>query len=140
MVQLWITSLLLITSVASAGLPKHPALSSGLFGRLAPSPDVVTNNFVSVRHTQGPHASRGRYRRQSAPSGGQTNITDPRQTHYVAAVTWGNETYDMLLDTGSSDTWLLQKGYLCLNSQGAQVPVSNPIRLFLAILFSSFLI
>ncbi|KAJ5753155.1 aspartic peptidase domain-containing protein [Penicillium odoratum] len=135
MVQSWIASLLLSAAVAScAAVPGLTANTPGSLGRRTPSPDVVTNNHMPVRTVRKSHSLRGKraqrgqhglHRRQSTYSGGQTNITDPEQLCYVAAVTWGDETFDMLLDTGSSDTWLLQEGYKCLNSTGDQVPKSN---------------
>jgi hypothetical protein len=137
MVRSWITALLLTVAVAPAAAVK-PDLSvgnpRGLLGKRAPSPDVLTDKLVPLKTANLPlswQSVRQRKtlnRRQStgnSTGGGITTISNPQQLAYVAEVTWGNQTFDMLLDTGSSDAWLLQEGFQCLSSNGTAVAVRN---------------
>lgn len=39
-----------------------------------------------------------------------------RQRYFDVAVTFGNQSFTRLLDTGSSDLWVLQTGYECINA------------------------
>ena len=134
MVQSWISALLLTVAVAPAAAVKTELSVGnprGLLGKRAPSPDLLTDNIVPLKTVTLPlswqssrHQRKTLNRRQSTgniTSGGITTISNPQQLAYVAEVTWGNHTFDMLLDTGSSDTWLLQEGFQCLSSNGSAV-------------------
>ena len=137
MVRSWITALLLAAAVTDAASVKPDlAVPRGLLGKRAPSPDVLTDNFVPLKRVTLPlswksshHQRRALNRRQS--TGNITTISNPQQLAYVAEVTWGNQTFDMLLDTGSSDTWLLQEGFQCLSSNGSAIAVRNIQPVFL---------
>ena len=137
MVRPWITALLLTVAATHAAAVK-PDLTMGnprgLLGKRAPSPDVLTDKLVPLKMVTLPLSwqpvrhMKTLNRRQSTGNstcGGITTISNPQQLAYVAEVTWGNETFDMLLDTGSSDTWLLQEGFQCLSSNGSAVDVRN---------------
>ncbi|KAE8143530.1 aspartic peptidase domain-containing protein [Aspergillus pseudotamarii] len=118
MTKSWIASLLLSVAVASAAtVPEFGSLR-----RRAPSPDVITNNFVPMRTV---HSSQSKGLRRREWNGGTASITNRNAMQYVATVTWGDEQFDMLLDTGSSDTWVLQEGYQCLDSKGAPTNKSH---------------
>lgn len=136
MVLSWTTALL-AAAVTHAAVVK-PNLSVGnprdLLGKRAPSPDVLTDKVVPLKTVTLPLSWQSlRHRktlnhRQSAgnsTSGSITTISNPQQLAYVAEVVWGNQTFDMLLDTGSSDTWLLQEGFQCLSDNGTAVAVRN---------------
>jgi Eukaryotic aspartyl protease len=57
---------------------------------------------------------------------GDASIIDVRQLKFLAEVSFGDQTFDAILDTGSSDTWLIQTGFVCYDpSSGAQVDESN---------------
>jgi hypothetical protein len=56
-----------------------------------------------------------------------TQINNPMQTGYIANVTIGNVVYPLLLDTGSSDTWIPIEGFQCLNADNT---IANVRRLF----------
>jgi hypothetical protein len=45
-----------------------------------------------------------------------TRINNLGQVGYIANVTIGNAVYPLLLDTGSSDTWIPMEGFQCLNA------------------------
>lgn len=128
----WVAILLLGLAVSSAGAEFSLGKSYRPLKGRAPSLDVVTDNVVPLvpvnraqRHYKGLH------RRQSASNGNFTAISNPNQVNYVAQVGWGNETYSMMLDTGSSDTWILQKGFQCLDSTG----VPTNVRVFSSLCF-----
>ncbi|KAJ7643179.1 acid protease [Mycena rosella] len=44
---------------------------------------------------------------------------------YLANITVGGQTFSVIIDTGSSDTWLAQKGFACLNLTGHPVPAAT---------------
>ncbi|GIJ85100.1 hypothetical protein Asppvi_003955 [Aspergillus pseudoviridinutans] len=128
MVRSWVAALLLGLAVSSAA--RIPDLNSGKshrsLRRRAPGLDLVTDNVVPLKpvHSVLRHQKR-LHRRQSTSNGGLTAINNPSQANYVAQVGWGNETYSMILDTGSSDTWILEEGFQCLDSTGAPTIQSN---------------
>ena len=39
---------------------------------------------------------------------------------YLVSIEWAGESYTAILDTGSSDTWLIQSGFTCLDANGQQ--------------------
>src|SRR3569833_25660 len=43
-----------------------------------------------------------------------TGLTLVQNNSYIASVTIGRETLDLLVDTGSSDTWVIRKDSTCL--------------------------
>ncbi|GIC90266.1 pepsin-like aspartic protease [Aspergillus udagawae] len=128
MVGSCVAALLLGLAVSSAA--RVPELNSGKFHQsLKRRPlglDLVTDNVVPLKpvHSVLRH-QKGLHRRQSTSNGGLTAINNPSQANYVAEVGWGNETYSMILDTGSSDTWILKEGFQCLDSTGAPTIQSN---------------
>ncbi|GFF34580.1 probable aspartic-type endopeptidase AFUA_3G01220 [Aspergillus udagawae] len=128
MVGSCVAALLLGLAVSSAA--RVPELNSGKFHQsLKRRPlglDLVTDNVVPLKpvHSVLRH-QKGLHRRQSTSNGGITAINNPSQANYVAEVGWGNETYSMILDTGSSDTWILKEGFQCLDSTGAPTIQSN---------------
>jgi aspergillopepsin I len=134
-----VVALLLGLAVSSAaGVPE---LNSGKFHQsLKRRPlglDLVTDNVVPLKpvHSVLRH-QKGLHRRQSTSNGGLTAVNNPSQANYVAEVGWGNETYSMILDTGSSDTWILKEGFQCLDSTGAPTIV----RILRSLFVRSFLI
>ncbi|KAK2046758.1 acid protease [Colletotrichum somersetense] len=47
-----------------------------------------------------------------------TNMTDLDGYEYIASINFGGETLDVIVDSGSSDTWAVQKGFICQDSTG----------------------
>jgi len=41
---------------------------------------------------------------------------------FLTNIKFGSQTFKVVVDTGSSDTWLIGAGYICLDSQGNKVP------------------
>ncbi|KAK2063368.1 acid protease [Colletotrichum caudatum] len=47
-----------------------------------------------------------------------TNMTNLDGYEYIASITFGSETLEVIVDSGSSDTWAVQKGFVCQDSAG----------------------
>lgn len=139
MVGSWVTTLLLGAAVSSVGAEFHPGKSYRALRGRAPSPDVVTDNIVPLAPVNSARRHyKGLRRRQSAGTGNVTAISNPSQANYVAQVGWGNDgTYSMILDTGSSDTWILGEGFQCLDTTGAPTDVRVLRPVFLCQLVSN---
>lgn len=124
MVRSWTAALLLALAASSAA--KAPEKPHGSLKRRAPGVDRVTDNVIPLKPVNSVRRHHtGLRRRQSTGNGkgGLAAINNPGQANYVAEVGWGNETFSMILDTGSSDTWILQEGFQCLDSTGAPTTV-----------------
>lgn len=42
----------------------------------------------------------------------------------LISIEWAGESYTVVLDTGSSDTWLIQSGFTCFDANAQQQPES----------------
>jgi hypothetical protein len=96
----------------------------------AASPNVVTDNYVQVRRAtssakskrkaytkallRGPDAS-GLYNTTAAGVG---PLDDLFSEEYVGPISFGDQTFEVIYDTGSSDTWLVQGGFQCVDEDG----------------------
>lgn len=130
MARSWITAVLLggaVTASVTAISPElRRAQPHGLLGRRAPSPDILTDNILPLRTVLTPRTSLSNvFSRRSQLAANETNIANPFQLNYVADVQWGDQTFSLILDTGSSDTWVLQEDFQCLNSTGGPTDVSH---------------
>ncbi|OWP01835.1 hypothetical protein B2J93_4685 [Marssonina coronariae] len=89
----------------------------------APSPDVNVTTYFEL--------SRGKYRQsRSTPllpahRRGKTGIAPTREIQkgqaWSAALKIGKKTYNLLIDTGSSDTWLATTDFVCYNADSVAV-------------------
>lgn len=61
--------------------------------------------------------------KRQAPSGSLTAALGGQE--YLVSIEWGSESYTAILDTGSSDTWLIQSGFTCLDANDQQQPDST---------------
>ena len=93
-----------------------------------------SSELVSRGHTYSPHTSnlkrmapstsRSLRRRQwgdwgdgkPSTTGGSAAIIDNERLKYLLPVTIGNQTLDLEIDTGSSDTWAIQTGFKCFKT------------------------
>lgn len=98
----------------------------------APSADVATDNFIpltklsstsstpsileAVRRGLSPSDLHKFPKRQSAA--GTAPLTSLGGQEYVLDITFGTQATKVILDTGSSDTWLIQKGFKCTDANG----------------------
>ncbi|KAJ7040977.1 aspartic peptidase domain-containing protein [Mycena alexandri] len=60
-------------------------------------------------------------------SGGYSSIVDGTlgDNEFVTNATIGGQHFSLIIDTGSSDTWAIQKGFQCLAVDGTPVPQST---------------
>lgn len=97
----------------------------------APSADVATDNFLPLTKLQSNSittldavrrelsaADLHKFpKRQSAA--GTAPLTSLGGIEYLVDITFGTQNVKVILDTGSSDTWLIQKGFKCTDANGA---------------------
>ena len=96
----------------------------------APSPNVVTSNVLFLqRNTKS--TKKGTSIRAVRPQGngtfGITNITETEfSQEFLAPITVGGQSFKAIIDTGSSDTWLIRSGFQCFDpSTNALSPESD---------------
>ncbi|KAF9871875.1 alpha-l-rhamnosidase [Colletotrichum karsti] len=58
-------------------------------------------------------------------TGHVTNMTFLNGFEYIASIGFGDETLDVIVDSGSSDTWAVQKGFICQDVDGARLNDSS---------------
>jgi hypothetical protein len=56
--------------------------------------------------------------KRQTPSGSLTAALGGQE--YLVSIEWAGDSYTAILDTGSSDTWLIQSGFTCLDANGQQ--------------------
>ena len=86
-----------------------------------PSPDVVAKNVLSLRRSG--KSSKGssylRSLRESKPTRGYYGVAPVYAVElgeeFLTTVQWAGKPYTVILDTGSSDTWLVQQGFQCVD-------------------------
>jgi len=99
----------------------------------APSADIPTSNYLTLTKTSSKSNSFSVLdairkgvavedlhkfsKRQSAA--GSSPLTSLGGIEYLVDITFGTEKVQTILDTGSSDTWLIQKGFKCTDANGA---------------------
>jgi hypothetical protein len=89
-----------------------------------PTPNEVTENYVTIEKSSVPSKSSAAYLRALDCDPGQndspTAITPVflarYDTEYIVDITVGKQTVKVILDTGSSDTWLIKKGFQCVSA------------------------
>lgn len=98
----------------------------------APSADVSTNNFIpltKLSSTSSTPSTLEAVRRGLSPSdlhtfpkrqspAGTAPLTSLGGIEYLADITFGTQAVKVILDTGSSDSWLIQKGFKCTDANG----------------------
>lgn len=98
-------------------------------GHRSPTADKVTSNFQHVYALRGDGTNGksvasilGAHQRQVGGSGYQ-NITPATAygTQYAVDLVFGTVPLRVLLDTGSSDTWVAQEGFQCVDYAGEDV-------------------
>ncbi|MCJ1224429.1 hypothetical protein MMC12_001074 [Toensbergia leucococca] len=88
----------------------------------APSPNTVTSNTLSLTRKSG---SRSAAYLQSIRKNTQVNglyqygvapLTQEEEgEEYLTEIEFGSKSFSVILDTGSSDTWLVETGFTCVN-------------------------
>jgi hypothetical protein len=101
------------------------------------SPDLPSSNYYRITTCQDQDGQRPRNTRSAAAAfgavqrinagGSYENVTSETVygTIYGVRVLWGNTSLSLVLDTGSSDTWVVQGNFTCLSSLGDEVDQSS---------------
>ena len=118
--------LLLLGLVLDLGLFVSVASSSFKLGGFVPeafqeaSPNEVTSNTISLTRKSG-SVSRAYINRINSRANvngvsGSTSLKEVEDgTEFLAPIKFGTKSFMAILDTGSSDTWLAETGFQCLN-------------------------
>lgn len=98
----------------------------------ARSADVVSSNVLSIRKS-GKKAKSASYlgslqagaisAASSNYSYGATPVDNLYSEEYIAEIEWDGVAVDVIVDTGSSDTWLVQAGFTCVDYNGNEQSV-----------------
>jgi len=89
----------------------------------APSPDVVATTQLTLKRQNQLSDD------QLGKRDGGSNITGlahliHRGTSYTTEVELGNQTFELFVDTGSSNTWVVKTGFQCMTNNRRTLPVS----------------
>lgn len=96
----------------------------------ASSADVVSSNVLSLR--KGSKAAKSKSYLSSLRSSvvaasnysyGATPLDNLESVEYVAQIEWDGVAVEVIVDSGSSDTWLVQAGFTCVDEDGNQQTV-----------------
>lgn len=91
----------------------------------ASSSNVVSSNVLSIKKSKKAAKSAGYLSslRSSALSAsnyssGSEPVDNLLSEEYVASIEWDGIPVEVIIDTGSSDTWLVQAGFECVDANG----------------------
>jgi hypothetical protein len=140
-----VTSLLLVPSILSSYAAVLPIERRGAeFETITPeafrdaTADQVTDNYLALTKGSADTSRSFQYLRslQRARSTDPTSIIKRQDSpstplipanggsEYLIDVTIGNQAVKAIVDTGSSDTWLIQKGFRCVDQFGSDQAAS----------------
>jgi hypothetical protein len=107
-----------------------PRLESEFTATTIPEAQFNVPIVGSVKKREAKKASLAKLLARGHPRGGQGSSTAPiagadLDEEYVVNVTVGPHTYALIIDTGSSDTWVAEKGFTCTNLAFQQQPESE---------------
>ncbi|KAL8704716.1 MAG: hypothetical protein Q9201_002140 [Fulgogasparrea decipioides] len=126
----------LLPALITFGSPTLAAPTAGPFEvvKAAPkvleraSPDVVSPHVIELTRKPSAGLERSRYTKllqKGDPVNGNVGLailTPFKEILYFTNITFGTESFEAVVDTGSSDTWLAQKGFRCADVQ-TRVPL-----------------
>jgi len=84
------------------------------------SVDAVTSNYAPI--VKSTKASKSNAilseaaKRDTTPSAALTAALGGQE--YLVSIEWAGSSYSVILDSGSSDTWLIQSGFECVDANG----------------------
>lgn len=125
-----------LASPALAGTRQLSARTHAPAARQASSANVVTPHVLSLRKTK-TSASRSKAYLASLRSGvtssssssnasyGAEPVDNLQSDEYVAEIEWDGVPVEVIIDTGSSDTWLVQAGFTCVDEDGNEQSVCH---------------
>jgi Eukaryotic aspartyl protease len=135
--------LLFISSANAAAVPawkrgtQYTSSVSKAQAFQAPSPLEKTSNFVSIQKSEIPskHLAllQGLQKIDGIEGTFTVDATAPSTTlisglggqEYLVPIEWAGTSVNAILDTGSSDTWLIQSGFQCVDANGNSVAEST---------------
>lgn len=86
---------------------------------------VETSHYATLEKTAG-HSKSSRFLRDAlGKSKSALLYPEAFESEYAVEVTYGTDTVKLILDTGSSDTWLAQKGFVCVDYELEEFPESD---------------
>lgn len=98
----------------------------------ASSSNAVSSNVLSLKKSTKAAKSAGylssmrsRERHGSNHSFGVEPVANIISEEYIASVEFGGVPYNVILDSGSSDTWLVQSGFTCVDMNDTVQPVRD---------------
>lgn len=59
---------------------------------------------------------------------GATHLHNTLDVEYTTTIEWADTAVDVIVDTGSSDTWLVHKGFQCVTIKGKPQPVRQTLQ------------
>jgi len=131
MLRSFIVSSLALLTVNGAAVPpvkRGVSLQSVSKTAFAPaSDDVISTNVLQLTKSSKPSRSNtilaslmkgGATAKRQVPSGQLTAALGGQE--YLVSIGWAGDSYTAILDTGSSDTWLIHSGFTCLDANGQQ--------------------
>ncbi len=118
------TSILALTGTLAIGTEaRYVKRSDGItisskkpVAKRAPSPIVVTDAVLPLKTlpAKGASAARRSSLLATIGNGSTTGLTSLEiGEEFAAQVTLGTETFELIVDTGSSDTWVVETGFSC---------------------------
>ncbi|ORY67756.1 aspartic peptidase domain-containing protein [Pseudomassariella vexata] len=121
-------TLLSLLAAQAAASRFFQASTKSLKAIQAASPDIATDSFVQIRKVAS-KSQRSAYTKAllrgpledglyKAATAAEEPLDNLLEEEYVGAVSFGNQSFQVIFDTGSSDTWLVQSGFLCVDEEG----------------------
>lgn len=123
----------LSSAILALAALSHPALAARQLSvrtyapaaKQASSSNVVSSNVLSIKKTGKAAKSAGYLKSMrsgalSASINGTASehVDDLLSEEYVASIEWDGVPVEVIIDTGSSDTWLVQAGFECVDDEG----------------------
>ncbi|KAI4189755.1 MAG: hypothetical protein L6R41_001238 [Letrouitia leprolyta] len=109
-------------------LPKKALRAPSILGQR--SPNILSPHIITLSRQLPVNSDRSRHTKslQKGSDGngtiGLASLIPFKDTVYFTDITFGTETFKAVVDTGSSDTWLIKTGFQCV-TQGRR-PISLP--------------
>lgn len=116
-----------LASPALVGARQLNARTHAPVAKQASSANVVTSNVLSLRKTKKSVSKSKAYLASlrssvtaaaSNYSYGAEPVDNLQSDEYVAEIEWDGVAVEVIIDTGSSDTWLVQAGFTCVDEDG----------------------
>jgi hypothetical protein len=118
-----------ITLTSAAAVPLQPRGAPLQLRSLVPrafadaTPDQPTQKYQELqRSTSGKSPSSAALRAARAANSTDSSDSAPLDNagdvEYLVPIQWGSQSFNVILDTGSSDTWLASSSFQCIDANG----------------------